>query len=366
MKLLDTIRSLYDAPVDKFNRDTTAMQVEQLLDRERLCFDDLPILLSSAAGNCIERMTQQAAAVTRRYFGNSILLFTPLYIANFCDNRCPYCSFGRHQQIRRTKLTIAQISLEAQAISATGMRHVLVLTGESQRFSSLDYLAEAVTELRKHFAGIAIEIYPLSVDGYARLVAAGVDGLTIYQECYDAVRYHVLHNGGPKDDYQFRLDAPDRAIRAGVRRVTIGPLLGLADPWREVMAAAYHLRYLLETWPDIELAVAFPRLRPLVSDFTPEATVSDQQLVQFITAFRLIFPTVGITLSTRESAEFRTNAVNLGVTKISAGVSTAVGGRLDPHAPPQFEIADTRSAAQVCSDLSAAGLQPVMRDRIQE
>jgi 2-iminoacetate synthase len=362
MTIYDTLKAYREFPFDKVQRHTTGAQVERVLGRERQTIDDLAVLLSAAAIPYLETMAQRAAALTRAHFGNSVLLFTPLYIANYCDNACPYCSFGRQQAIGRKQLTLEQIRAETGIIAASGIRHILVLTGESRQKTTIDYIATGIESIAASFSSTAIEIYPLTEAEYGRLIAAGVDGLTIYQEAYDEERYRILHHGGPKADYLFRLDAPERACRQAIRSVTIGALLGLADPYREALYLARHLRYLQDTFPSVELSVAFPRLRPLVSEFQAAAEVSDRQLVQIITAFRLVFPTVGITMSTRESAAFRRGTLPLGVTKISAGVSTAVGGHSDQHSHPQFEIADTRSVEEVYRDVLAAGFQPVMHD----
>jgi 2-iminoacetate synthase len=358
----DALQTKPVRPEDAATASVQTAEVEAVLRRERLSLSDLPLLLSPAALPLLEPMAQRAAALTRRHFGSAMNIFTPLYIANYCVNPCPYCSFSRHQQIARKQLSLEEVEEAARHISASGIRHLLVLTGEARTRTSIDYIESSIKLLSGYFSSIAIEIYPLSTAEYGRLIGAGVDGLTIYQEVYDEVRYHELHHGGPKDDYAFRLDAPDRGCQAGMRRVTIGPLLGLGDILGEALVTGRHLAYLQRSYPDVELAVSFLRLRPQVGQFQPSAIVSDSQLVQLITAFRLVFPTVGITLSTRESARFRDSVAPLGITKMSAGVSTAVGGHLDPEATSQFEIADHRGVDEMRRNLLALGFQPVMHD----
>jgi 2-iminoacetate synthase len=345
-----------------FNESVTPEKITSILSREKLAETDYLALLSDAATPFLEQMAQKADALTRRHFGNVVFIFTPLYISNYCENKCAYCSFGRQQRIKRRHLSLNEIRDEAQRISATGIRHILMLTGEARRKASPAYCEAAVRILRDYFASVAIEIYPLTEDEYGGIIQSGADGLTIYQETYDEERYSALHEGGPKQDYMFRLEAPERACRQGVRSVGVGALLGLSEPVVDSFLCGLHAAYLQRTFPDVEVSVSFPRLRPLVGDFTQEYTVNDRLLVQMMTALRLFLPSAGITLSTRESAFFRNAAVRLGVTKMSAGVSTAVGGHASPEATPQFEIADTRTLTQVQEDLLCLGFQPVLHD----
>ncbi|HEX2959048.1 MAG TPA: 2-iminoacetate synthase ThiH [Chitinispirillaceae bacterium] len=319
-------------------------------------------LLSPAASGLLEEMAQKARILTRKHFGNSVFLFTPFYISNICDNRCPYCSFAKQHAIIRNHLSVDEIEKEAECIAQTGIRHILVLTGESRRASSPQYLRSAIEIIRKAFSSISIEVYALSTDEYKLLVDAGVDGLTIYQETYNRELYKKLHMGGPKEDYDFRITAPDRAAEAGVRSATVGALFGLYD-WRtEAFMSGLHAYYLQCTYPSLEVSVSFPRLRPQAGEYSSEYLVNDRQFVQMLAAMRLFLPSVGITLSTRESEQFRNSVLPIGITKISGGVSTSVGGRASGHSTSQFEIADGRSVSQMKSDLLKLGFQPVMHD----
>ncbi|MBD3319793.1 MAG: radical SAM protein, partial [Chitinivibrionales bacterium] len=230
--------------IDRYAGSVTSRTVESILEKEKLTVHDFVALLSDTALNYLEPMAARAASLTRKHFGNVIFLFTPLYISNYCDNSCRYCSFSCSHDIDRRHLSGEEITREARAISATGMRHILLLTGESPRKATLEYLAEAVARCRDCFSSIGIEVYPLSVDGYARCIAEGVDSLTIYQEVYDERLYHEYHKGGPKNDYRYRLEAPERACRQNMHKLTIGPLLGLNDFRKEAFAAAVHVQYL--------------------------------------------------------------------------------------------------------------------------
>lgn len=322
----------------------TPERIESILDKDKLSSLDYLALLSDTAAAYLEPMAQKAHALTAKHFGNVMFLFTPLYISNYCDNCCPYCSFARQHRITRRHLSFGEIQKEAEAIAQTGMRHILVLTGESRSKAPPEYIREAVSIIHNHFSSIGIEVYPMAQEEYLELVDRGADGLTIYQEVYDEARYHGLHRGGPKDDYQFRLDAADRASRAGVRSVTVGALMGLFEPRSEAFFTGLHAHHIQKTFPSIEAAVSFPRLRPMVREFKPYCVVDDRLYVQILLAARLFLPRCGITVSTRESRQFRNAIAPLGVTKMSAGVSTAVGGHADASpSTAQFDIADTRS-----------------------
>ena len=340
----------------------TTDTIDRILDKPFITTEEYCALLADAADNRLERMAQRAAQTTRKQFGSAIILFTPMYISNLCNNSCPYCSFAHHHDIVRTHLTLEEIETEAQRISENGIRHILVLTGEAPDKTSLDYLDTAVTILRKYFSSVAIEIYPLSEDGYRRLIAAGADMLTLYQETYHQETYERLHKNGPKADYRFRIDAPERGCRAGMRSVTVGALFGLYQWQSDAFYAALHADYLQKTYPSVETGISFPRLRPQAGNFTSTHFINDRQFVKMLTALRIFLPSVGITLSTRELPSFRNAVLPLGVTRMSAGVSTSVGGHSGYDSTPQFEIADNRDVPTICNDLLNAGFQPVMHD----
>ena len=335
--------------------------VARIFAKKKLTAQDFLALISDAAQPFLEQMATRAQSATRTFFGNAIVLFTPLYAANICENRCLYCSFAQQNKITRKKMTQSEIAAAADRITHTGVRHVLLLTGESRTATPVSYLAMALSTLRKKCAALTIEVYPLLQEEYAECVASGADGLTIYQETYEPATYAHVHAGGPKADYAFRIDAPERGLAAGMRSVTIGPLFGLAD-WRgEAYATALHIDYLQKKFPEAEIGVSFPRIRPLVAEFNPTHPIDDRRLVQVMLAMRIFAPSLGMTVTTRESAPFRDGITPLCITKMSAGVSTAVGGD-DEASQGQFEISDTRSLGQMCADLEKMGLQPVLHD----
>lgn len=340
--------------------DVDERMVRAVLDKQFLDPLDFAVLLSDCALGLLEELAVKAREKTRRHFGSSVLLFTPLYVSNYCENSCRYCSFACHHAIDRVHLAPQEIETAVRRIADTGMRHVLMLTGESRYHAGPDYLCEAVAVLGKFFSSVSIEIYPLQTDEYARLITEGVDGLTLYQEVYDPAAYQYFHPSGPKADYAYRLNAPDRACQAGMHAITLGALLGLADWRREALALSLHVRDLQRRFPAVELAASFPRMRPFVSDFPVPSPMDDKRYVQLLAAFRIFAPTVGITMSTRESVDMRDNCAQICVTKMSAGVSTSVGAVAT--GTPQFEISDTRDLTEVCNKLQHNGLQPVMHN----
>jgi len=362
--------SFYDEIVELRNIDTeailssvTASQIAKVLDKPELGYEDYLALLSSAAVDMLEDIAQKAYKVTLHHFGRCILLYTPLYLANYCVNYCVYCGFNASNQIERRKLSLSEVEMEAQEIAKTGLKHILILTGESREHSPVSYIKDCVSILRKYFSSIAIEIYPLSEDEYADLIAAGLDGLTIYQEVYDEQIYSELHPKGPKRNYRFRLEAPERAGQAGVRTINIGPLLGLGNWPREVFLAGVHAAYLQRRFPDAEVSISFPRMRPQCGNYEPLHPVSDSELVQSLLALRLFLPRVGITISTRESAELRENLIPLAVTKMSAGSSTVVGGHTDSKdGVGQFEISDDRNVDEMRQVIAGHGYKPILKD----
>ena len=339
------------------------IHIEQILAKSEIHWQEFLGLLSPAATGLLENMAQAAHKLTIKHFGRTILLYTPLYLSNYCVNQCVYCGFNMANDIPRRKLTLHEVELEAQAISGTGLQHLLILTGESRQHSPVSYIADCVSVLRKYFSSISIEVYPLSIEEYAELISAGIDGITIYQEVYEQQIYERVHPAGPKRDYSFRLAAPERAGAAGIRTINIGALLGLNDWRHEVFFTGIHAAYLRNKFPDIEIGVSFPRMRPQFGNFEPEYRVSDSDLVQSIAALRLFLPRVGITISTRENAFLRDNLLKLGVTKMSAGSSTAIGGHTDAiDSVGQFEISDRRTVKEMREIISKAGYKPILKD----
>ena len=339
-------------------------QVETALAKEKLSESDFLALLSPAASVYLEQMAGKAHALTRQYFGHTIQLFIPLYISNFCANECVYCGFHRGNDIRRKKLSLAEIETEAKAIATTGMRHLLLLTGEAPGITPIDYLEDAVRLLKKYFSSVAIEIFPMDEADYHRLQVAGVDGLTLYQEVYNEGRYGLVHKAGRKTDYRYRLDAPERGARAGFRMVNIGPLLGLGEIRSEVFFSGLHAKYLDDNFLQTEISISLPRMNPAEGNYQPDFKADDRNFVQFMTALRCYLPRAGMTVSTRESAVFRDNLIRLGATRFSAGSCTGVGGygERQDTGTPQFEITDERSVEQVVQAIRDAGYQPVYKD----
>jgi len=321
-------------------------------------------LLSDKSDPYLERMAEVAHAKSLRNFGKAILLYTPLYLSNYCINGCIYCGFNTKNKIERRKLTLDEVDAEARAISATGLRHILILTGESRPQSPVSYIKDCIKILQKYFTSISIEIYPLEEEEYRELIEEGVDGLTLYQEVYDEERYGQVHLFGPKTDYRFRLDAPERACKAMIRNVSIGSLLGLTTWQKEIFWTGLHAKYLQDKYPHTEISVSLPRIRPAEGLFEDVVKVRDKDLVKSILALRMFLPRVGITISTRETAELRENLLPLGITKMSAGSTTLVGGHTldEKDAKAQFAISDNRSVQEIRKMLLSKGYQPVLKD----
>ena len=339
-------------------------RVRQALQKTRLRPEDFAALLSPAAEPLLEDLARQAQRVTRRQFGNAIQVFTPLYLANHCENHCVYCGFNVHNPIQRARLDGGEIETELEAIAATGLREILLLTGESRAKSDLAYIGKACELARRHFKVVGLEVHPMDVAGYAHLHACGADYVTVFQETYEPGRYGALHPGGRKRVFPYRFHSQERAILGGMRGVGFAALLGLDDFRRDAFATGLHAYLLQRKYPHAEIALSVPRLRPTLNNARLNAKdVHEAQLLQCLMAYRLFLPFANITISTREAAPFRDQAIRLGASKISAGVSVGIGGHQDKNkGDEQFEIADTRSVAEICAAILGQGLQPVMSD----
>ncbi|MBP0986711.1 MAG: 2-iminoacetate synthase ThiH [Oscillospiraceae bacterium] len=349
----------------------TGADVLHALEKQTLSVDDLKALLSPAAEPFLERMAERARIETRKHFGNTVYLFTPLYIANYCENYCVYCGFNCYNHIRRMKLTPEQIEHEMQVIAESGMEEILILTGESRTKSDIRYIGEACKLARKYFRMVGIEIYPVNTAEYRYLHECGVDYVTVFQETYDSDKYETLHLAGHKRVWPYRFEAQERALMGGMRGVACSALLGLSDFRKDALASALHVYHLQRKYPHAEVSLSCPRLRPIINNgkINPH-DVGERQLCQILCAYRIFLPFAGITVSSRESASFRNGIVKIAATKISAGVSTGIGDHESKYTgkenseegDAQFEIADNRSLAQMYRDMKAEGLQPVLND----
>ena len=350
----------------------TAKDVKAALEHDRCSIEDLKALLSPAAEPFLEQMAQRAKIETSKHFGNTVYLFTPLYIANYCENYCVYCGFNCYNHINRMKLTMEQIEKEMKIIADSGMEEILILTGESRSMSDVSYIGEACKLARKYFRMVGLEIYPVNTEEYHYLHECGADYVTVFQETYDSDKYEQLHLLGHKRVWPYRFDAQERALMGGMRGVAFSALLGLSDFRKDALASALHVYYLQRKYPHAEMALSCPRLRPIINNekINP-LDVHEKQLCQIICAYRIFLPYVGITVSSRESAEFRNGIVKIAATKVSAGVSTGIGDHEskyngneseDAHGDEQFEIDDNRSLQKMYQDIAEEGLQPVLND----
>jgi 2-iminoacetate synthase len=339
-------------------------QIDRALVREPLSIDDFTALISPRISDFqLERLAVRAHRLTCRRFGRIVLLYAPLYLSNECCNGCRYCGFNAGNRLPRRTLRPEEIEREAGILNRLGFRHLLLLTGEAPRVAGIDYLESAVRMIKPLCGSISIEVFPMDRQGYSRMVAAGVDGLTLYQETYDPDLYRELHPYGPKSDYDFRLQAPEAAGAAGFRRLGIGALLGLGDPLADIFSTALHARWLARRFWRTQVTISFPRMRPAEGGIEPYAEVSDRQLTQFICALRLLLPDAGLVLSTRESAALRDHLLPLGITQMSAGSCTAPGGYGDAEGRgEQFAVSDRRSPAEIARLLAERGYEAVWKD----
>ena len=350
----------------------TAADVKAALEHDTCSIEDFKALLSPAAEPFLEQMAQRARLETSKHFGNTVYLFTPLYIANYCENYCVYCGFNCYNHIKRMKLSMEQIEKEMKVIADSGMEEILILTGESRGQSNVEYIGEACKLARKYFRMVGLEIYPVNTDEYKYLHECGADYVTVFQETYDTDKYEQLHLLGHKRVWPYRFDAQERALRGGMRGVAFSALLGLSDFRKDALASALHVYYLQRKYPHAEMSLSCPRLRPIINnDKINPLDVHEKQLCQVLCAYRIFLPFVGITVSSRESAEFRNGIVKIAATKVSAGVSTGIGDHESKYTgkesdevqgDEQFEIDDNRSLDKMYKDIAEEGLQPVLND----
>ena len=344
----------------------TASDVKRAIYRSNRGPEDFAALLSPAAAPFLEEIAKEAQKETRKHFGNSIYMFTPVYIANYCENYCIYCGFNCHNKIRRAKLNMEEIEKEMQEIAATGLQEVLILTGESPKMSDVKYIGEACKIARKYFKVIGLEIYPVNSGDYKYLHECGADYVTVFQETYNSDKYETLHLAGKKRIFPYRLNTQERAVRGGMRGVGFAALLGLDDFRRDAFATGLHAYFIQRKYPHAEIAFSCPRLRPIINnDKINPMDVHEAQLLQVVCAYRLFMPFASITISTRECERVRNNLIKIAATKISAGVNVGIGGHSgEEKGDEQFEIDDVRTVDEVYQAILDNGLQPVMSDYI--
>ena len=356
------------AEMNSYDADIyTAKDVKEALAAETCSVDNFKALLSPAALPFLEEIAQKAQKETRKHFGNSVAIFTPLYIANYCENYCVYCGFNCHNKIKRAQLNAEEIEKEMQAIAETGLEEVLILTGESPNKSSVEYIGEACKIAKKYFKLIGLEVYPMDSKDYAYLHECGADFVTVFQETYNSDKYKTLHLGGRKRIFPYRLNAQERAIMGGMRGVGFAALLGLDDFRKDALATGMHAYLLQKKYPHAEIAFSCPRLRPIINnDKINPKDVHEPQLLQIICAYRIFMPFASITISTRECERFRDNIIQIAATKISAGVNVGIGGHSqeEEKGDEQFEISDGRSVDEIYQMIEDNGMQPVMTDYI--
>ncbi len=346
----------------------TENDVRRALEHDEKTVDDFKALLSPAALPLLEEIAEAARVETKKHFGNSVNMFTPLYISNYCENYCIYCGFNCHNKIHRAKLNAEEIEHEMQAIAKTGLQEILILTGESKKMSDVKYIGEACKIARKYFKVVGLEVYPMNSDEYRYVHECGADYVTVFQETYNSDKYETLHLAGHKRIFPYRVNTQERALMGGMRGVGFAALLGLSDFRKDAFATGMHAYLIQRKYPHAEIAFSCPRLRPIINnDKINPKDVHEPQLLQVICAYRLFMPFASITISTRECQRFRDNVVDIAATKISAGVDVGIGGHdgeREKKGDEQFEISDSRNVDEVYKALADKGLQPVMSDYI--
>ncbi len=385
-----------ELPLDALTKRSLAAgtaAVRESMGRSQLSLADFAELIAPAGAELLESLCQKSQALTRQRFGKVIRLFAPLYLSNECINNCKYCGFSRDNPILRVTLSVEEVVREARALKEKGFRNLLLVAGEHPKFVSNGYMADCVRALHEEMPSISLEVGPMETEEYRPIVQAGADGLVVYQETYDRGIYAEMHTAGPKRNFDWRLETPERAYTAGFRRLGIGALYGLGDWRREAIAVAAHAEYLLRNCWKAQLTISLPRLRPCAGEFEPLTQMSDRELVQLVCAFRLFLPDAGLVLSTREPAKLRDGLIPLGVTLISAGSHTEPGGytgagkekihhtergrivelaagasewatsdQRATNATGQFEIADERSPEEMAQLIRRLGYEPVWKD----
>lgn len=347
--------------------DYTASDVLRAIESDSCSLEDFKALLSPAAEPFLEQIARKARLETRKHFGNSAYFFTPIYISNYCENYCIYCGFNCHNKIKRAKLSMEEIHEEMKAIADTGLEEILILTGESRKVSDVKYIGEACKIAKKYFKNIGIEVYPMNSDEYRYLRECGADYVTVFQETYNSDKYETLHLAGHKRIFPYRFNAQERALMGGMRGVAFAALLGLDDFRKDALGTGMHAYLIQRKYPWAEISISCPRLRPIINNASINPKdVHEKQLLQIMCAYRIFLPFAGMTISTRERAEFRDNVVGLAATKISAGVSTGIGSHSESEdkGDAQFEIADTRGLEEIYESLKKRGIQPVMNDYV--
>lgn len=341
----------------------TETDVLQALDNSKRNLEDFKALISPAAKPYLEQMAQLSRQLTKKRFGNTIQMYSPMYLSNECQNICTYCGFSMTNKIPRRTLTDTEILKEVEYIKSKGYDHILLVTGEANRTVGVEYINNALQLIRSHFSNITIEVQPLNQEEYEQLIDSGLYAVLVYQETYHRDEYKKHHPKGRKSNFDYRLDTPDRLGKAGVHKIGLGALFGLED-WRaDSFFTALHLKYLQKTYWKTKYSISFPRLRPHSGGLEPKVEMTDSDLVQLICAYRLLDEDVELSISTRESELFRNNIVNLGITSISAESKTNPGGyAVEPKSLEQFEISDERSTEAITAMLKTQGLEVVWKD----
>jgi len=341
----------------------TAKDVERALTASQRSLDDFMALVSPAAAAYLEDMAKLSNQLTLQRYGKVIQMYVPLYLSNECNNICTYCGFSYDNKVKRKTLSPMEIMQEVAVIKDMGYNHVLLVTGEANQTVHVDYFEKVLNLIKPHFSHISMEVQPMDVADYERLIPLGLNTVLVYQETYHQEDYRKHHPKGKKSNFDYRLETPDRLGAAGIHKMGLGVLIGLED-WRtDSFFTALHLSYLEKRYWQSKYSLSFPRLRPFSGGLEPKVNMNDRELVQLICAYRIFNQEVELSLSTRETIAFRNNVLKLGITSMSAGSKTNPGGyAVEPESLEQFEISDERSAKEIADMIRIAGYEPVWKD----
>jgi 2-iminoacetate synthase len=335
--------------------------------------EEVAILLQTENDELITLIWQAAHEIKEAIYGNRLVLFAPLYVANLCSNNCLYCGFrSDNKELNRVALTMDQIAKEVQVLEREGHKRLLMLCGEHTTRSSLDYFMEAIqtaysvkTERGGEIRRINVELAPLEVDDFKRLKKTGIGTYLLFQETYHHETYKKMHPSGPKKDYAYRLTAMHRAQEGGIDDVGMGALFGLYDYKFEVLGLLLHALQLEKDCGVGPHTISIPRLEPAFNApaaIKPPYPVSDHDFKKLVAIIRMAVPYTGIILTTRETVAMRAEVFALGVSQISAGSRTNPGGyqenSSDAFRAAQFNLGDTRTLDEVILDITEKGHIP--------
>lgn len=349
--------------------------IEDIIEKARACkglsHRDALLLLDCDIPELNEKIFALAKEIKQKFYGSRIVMFAPLYLSNYCINGCVYCPFHmKNCHIRRKKLSQEEIRAEVIALQDMGHKRLALETGEDPKMNPIEYVLESIKTIYsiKHKNGairrVNVNIAATTVENYRKLKDAGIGTYILFQETYDAERYAKLHPTGPKHDYAWHTEAMDRAMEGGIDDVGLGVLFGLSDCRFDFTALLMHAEHLEAAKGVGPHTISVPRIRPaddINPDMFPDA-VSDERFEKIVAVLRIAVPYTGMIVSTRESQKTRENVLELGISQLSGGSRTSVGGYVEEEKPEdnssQFDVSDNRTLDEIVNWLVKLGYIP--------